>query len=63
MGNLLTDAETAEILRLTPRQVVRLARRQELPSVVLPNRELRFDPAELSKWVDSHKRPAREATE
>ena len=55
--HLLTDSEAAEILRLTPRQVARLARRGELPSVELPGKEVRFDPADLRRWVESHKRP------
>jgi excisionase family DNA binding protein len=55
---LLTDSEAAEILRLTARQVARLARRGELPSVELPGGEVRFDPDDLRAWVESRKRPA-----
>ena len=54
---LLTDSETAEILRLTPRQVAKLARRGELPCVNLPGNEIRFDPADIRQWVEAHKRP------
>ncbi len=57
MSNLLTESEAAEFLRLTPRQVLRFAKRGELPSVILPGNEVRFDPAELSRWVESRKRP------
>ncbi len=53
--HLLTEIEAADILRLTPRQVIRLARRGELPSVQLPNKEVRFDRADIWKWVDSRK--------
>lgn len=56
--HLLTDSEAAELLRLTPRQVARLAKRGELPSVELPGNEIRFDADDLRRWVDSHKRPA-----
>jgi hypothetical protein len=58
MCTLLTSSEAADILRLTPRQVTRLARRGDLPSVQLPNDELWFDPAGLWRWVETHKRPA-----
>ncbi len=58
MTKLLTDIETADLLRLTPRQVIRLANRGELPSVIFPNRELRFDRADLERFVEAHKRPA-----
>jgi excisionase family DNA binding protein len=56
---LLTKDETAEILRLTARQVAKLARRGELPSVNLPGNEVRFDPADLAWFVESRKRPAK----
>ena len=48
MNNLLTQSEAADILGLTPRQVLRLANRGELPRVVFPNSEIRFDPDDLS---------------
>jgi len=56
MTTLLTDSETAEILRLTPRQVARLARRGELPSVELTGKEIRFDPDDIRRFVESRKR-------
>ncbi len=58
MGNLITDSEAAEILRLTPRQVARLAKKGILPSVNLPGGEVRFDPDDLRAWVESLKQPA-----
>jgi excisionase family DNA binding protein len=61
--NLLTDSEAAEVLRLTPRQVLRLANRGELPSIAFPNREVRFDRADLSRFIESHKRPATEVAQ
>ena len=56
---LLTDSEAAELLRLTSRQVAKLARRGELPSVHLPGGEIRFDPDDLRQWVETLKRPAK----
>jgi excisionase family DNA binding protein len=55
---LLTDSEAADFLRLTARQVARLAKRGELPSVNLPNGETRFDADDLRLWVETLKRPA-----
>ena len=59
-NTLLAISEAAELLRLTPRQVAKLARRGELPSVSLPGNETRFDASDLQRWVDSRKRPAAE---
>ena len=58
MGTLLTDSEAAEILRLTPRQVARLAKRGALPSVKLPGDEIRFDPDDIRRWIETLKQPA-----
>ncbi len=63
MTTLLTDTEAADILRLTPRQVLRLAGRGELPSVALPNGETRFDPDDIRRWVETRKRPTQAAQE
>ena len=60
MVKLLTQSEAADFLQLTPRQVLRLANRGEIPRVVFPNREVRFDQADLSQFVDSHKRTVTE---
>jgi excisionase family DNA binding protein len=57
-ANLLTDSEAADVLRLTARQVARLAKRGDLPSVELPGGERRFDLDDLRAWVESLKRPA-----
>ena len=45
-------------MRLTPRQVTRLARRGELPSVTLPGNAIRFDPDDIREWVESLKESA-----
>jgi excisionase family DNA binding protein len=55
---LLTKTEAAELLRLTPRQVGKLARRGVLPSVRLPGNEVRFDPDDIRQWVETLKQPA-----
>ena len=59
MSTLLTDSEAAEILRLTPRQVARLAKKGILPSVRLPGNEIRFDPNDIRQWVETLKHPAK----
>jgi hypothetical protein len=38
-----------------------MARAGEIPAIVLPDGELRFDADELRHWLDSHKRPAQPA--
>jgi excisionase family DNA binding protein len=58
MSNLITEDEAAEILRLTPRRLTRMARNGDIPAVILPTGEIRFDQAELLAWVESLKRPA-----
>lgn len=60
--HLLTAVEASDILRLTPNQIRKLARGGELPAVVLPGNEVRFDETELWAWVEAHKQPAREAS-
>jgi excisionase family DNA binding protein len=61
MGTLLTDSEAADFLRLTTRQVVRLAKRGDVPSVNLPDGEVRFDLDDLRQWVEARKRPVKPA--
>ena len=55
-AKLLTDSEAAELLALTSRQVVRLARCGELPMVVLPGNEIRFDADDIRQWIETRKR-------
>ena len=57
---LVDKPGAADFLGLTPRQVLRLANRDELPRVVFPNGETRFDPADLSRFIESLKRPVAE---
>jgi hypothetical protein len=58
-ANILLDAyDAAEILLLSTRRVRALARDGQLPHIVLPGGEIRFDPVDLSQFVERHKRPA-----
>jgi len=52
---LITDSQAAELLALTPRQVMWFASRGLLPSVVMPNKDRRYDPNDLRRWVASKK--------
>lgn len=57
MTRLLDELEVAEILGLTTRQVSRLAKRGEIPSVVMPGKDqYRFDVTDLLTWIASRKR-------
>lgn len=57
---LLDKFDVADLLGLTARQVLRLVRRGELPSIRLPvpGDEIRFDPEDIRRWVEFHKLPA-----
>ena len=61
--NLLTPGEAAELVRLTTRRLQKLARNGEIPVIVLPGDELRFDERDLWKWVESHKQTATASAE
>jgi predicted site-specific integrase-resolvase len=53
--------EVSEMLRLPVRRLSRMARQGEIPAVILPDGEIRFDPDELRRWVQSCKRPSQPA--
>lgn len=55
---LLNESQVADLLGLTARQVIKLARCGEMPSVRLPGDEIRFDPEDICEWVECRKRPA-----
>ena len=57
---LYTDSEVSEMLALTPRQVASLSKRHGLPSLRLPNKEVRYDAADVARWVESLKQPDQE---
>lgn len=52
---LLSIHDVERILRLTPRQISGLVKRGEIPHVVLPGDEVRFDPDDLRAWIEAHK--------
>ncbi len=51
---LLTVREVAEILQVHPKTVLRLTRSEGLPCLRLQAR-LRFDPADVVRWVSARK--------
>ena len=53
---LLTDFEAAKLLRMLRVRVKRLAKKNQIPHVALPDGELRFDELDLRAWIDAHKR-------
>jgi excisionase family DNA binding protein len=64
MSTLLIDSQIAEILMLTSRQVLKLAKRGEIPAVFLPNGEIRFDYHDVAEWIKTCKQlPKREGDE
>jgi hypothetical protein len=54
--HLIDVNEAAEKLRMIPGRVVRLASKGVIPTVILPDNELRFDPLDLDKWIDEYKK-------
>lgn len=48
---LLVESEVARMLRLTTARVRKLARSGQLPCVILPGEEFRFDPTEIDRWL------------
>lgn len=58
---LLTASEASDVLRLTTREVKRLASRGEIPIVRLPDDEFRFDELDLWLWIQSRKESAGES--
>lgn len=57
---LLAQSDVAEMLQLTSAQVGRMARRGQIPTVLLPGDEVRFDPDEVRAWIESRKQPPRQ---
>ena len=58
---LLDADDAAKILLLSARRVRTLVRDGHLPHIVLPGGEIRFDPRDIERWVDSHKQESKEA--
>lgn len=55
---LLTDGEAAKLLRILRTRLVRMARAGKVPSIILPDGEIRFSRADLIEWVAAFRRPA-----
>jgi hypothetical protein len=49
---LLNAAQVGQWLDLSERQILRLARRGDIPSIQLPNDDIVFDQVELLMWLD-----------
>ena len=61
MNKILLDVlDATAMLSMSTRQVRALARAGQLPHVVFPNGEIRFDPDDLSRFVESLKQPVAE---
>lgn len=59
---LLDADDAARLLAVTIRRVKALVRRGEIPHVTLPTGEVRFEPGELSRWLESCRQPSGEAS-
>ena len=57
--DLLDRFDASRTLSLTVRQVSRLVREEQIPHIVFPNGEVRFDEDDLRAWTLSHKREGR----
>ena len=53
---LLTVAEAAERLAVLPARLQRWAKASRVPSVILPDGEVRFSPADLDVLIAEHRR-------
>jgi excisionase family DNA binding protein len=54
---LLTTAEVADWLGVSPETVLRRWRAGELPGFRLASNALRFDPLEVAAWLEKRRRP------
>jgi hypothetical protein len=60
MPRLLHPAEAAALLGgLAVERVIRMCKRRELPSLVLPDGTLLIDAADLVQWLNDRRHPAR----
>jgi hypothetical protein len=51
LPNLLTEIDVAEWLKMPAARVARLAKRKEIPCVMLPDGSILFDRADLTTWL------------
>ena len=54
-GRVLTDGEAAQLIRMPPARLLRLAREGRVPCVVLPDQEIRFVESDLWDWIQAHR--------
>jgi len=54
MIEILTHNEVAELLRISPNRVLVLARRGEIPSVMIDGR-VRFHAEEIEDWIKARR--------
>ena len=53
--HLLSDDEAAKVLRMLPSRLKRLAKAGQVPHILLPDGELRFEFTELAEWIARHR--------
>jgi len=53
--HLLSDDEAAKVLRMLPSRLKRLARAGQVPHILLPDGEIRFDAGDLAAWIQHHR--------
>lgn len=53
---LLTAEDVAALLACSRKQVYRMANEGRIPALVLGDRMVRFDPAEIEAWIEASKR-------
>lgn len=56
---LLTDSDVADLLKLTSARVLRLAKQDKIPHVVLPTGEVRFIDEDITEWIETQRQPRR----
>ena len=54
-SRLLTDGEAANLVRMLPTRLLKLAKAGVVPSVTLPDGEYRFLESDLWDWIASHR--------
>jgi excisionase family DNA binding protein len=54
MIEILTPDELADLVRLSPNKIILLARRGELPFVILDGK-IRFDAQDVEDWINARK--------
>jgi hypothetical protein len=57
LPHLLTGGQVARWLLVSTRCVAQMARAGELPSVLLPNGDVMFEPSALLAWLEGRRRP------